>query len=86
MPLAQFLDDIAERAGEAGLPIRWSQQDGDPVALVTLPLDRKEFKGKKLQVESLKIAAGEIVVAGRTEGPADSQPAESEPAESQAEE
>ncbi|MCI0358313.1 MAG: hypothetical protein L0211_07510 [Planctomycetaceae bacterium] len=69
VPLAQFLDQIAERAGEAGLPIRWAEQEGDPVALVVLPLDRKEFKGKKLQVEQLEIAAGEIVVSGRTEAP-----------------
>jgi hypothetical protein len=69
VPLAQFLDDIAERAGDAGLLIRWSEQAGDPVALVTLPLDRKEFKGKQLQVERLEIGAGEIVVSGRTEAP-----------------
>lgn len=69
VPLAQFLDEIAERAGEAGLPIRWAEQEGDPVAMVALPLDREEFKGKKLQVESLKIAAGEIVLSGRTEAP-----------------
>jgi len=69
VPLAQFLDEIAERAGEAGLPIRWAEQKGDPVALVALPLDREEFKGKKLQVESLKIVAGEIVLSGRTETP-----------------
>jgi hypothetical protein len=69
VPLAQFLDNIAERANDAGLPLRWTQQDGDPVALVKLPLDREEFKGQQLQVERLQIADGEIVVSGRTEGP-----------------
>jgi hypothetical protein len=69
VPLAQFLDKIAERAGEAGLPMRWSEHEGDPVALVTLPLDRKEFKGKQLHVERLEIGAGEIVVSGRTDPP-----------------
>ena len=84
VPLAQFLDDIAERAGEAGLPIRWTEEDGDPVALVKLPLDREEFKGQKLQVEGLEIAAGEIVVSGRTEAPPTSDPAQPDPAESDA--
>jgi hypothetical protein len=79
VPLAQFLDEIAEHAGDAGLPIRWAEQEGDPVALVTLPLDRAEFKGKQLQVERLEICAGEIVVSGRTEAPEGDSPAAIEP-------
>ena len=79
VPLAQFLDEISEHAGDAGLPIRWAEQDGDPVALVTLPLDRAEFKGKQLQVERLEIAAGEIVVSGRTEAPEDDSPRATDP-------
>jgi hypothetical protein len=68
VPLSRFLDNIAEKAGDAGLPLRWDEQDGDPVAIVTLPLDREEFQGKQLRVEELSINEGEIVVAGRTEG------------------
>jgi hypothetical protein len=68
VPLSRFLDNIAEQAGDAGLPLRWDEQDGDPVAIVTLPLDREEFKGKQLRVEELQINDGEIVVLGRTEG------------------
>jgi hypothetical protein len=74
VPLSRFLENIAEKAGDAGLPLRWDEQDGDPVALVTLPLDREEFKGKQLRVEEISINDGEIVVSGRTEG--DPPPAE----------
>ncbi|MEX2176177.1 MAG: hypothetical protein WD872_17580 [Pirellulaceae bacterium] len=71
VPLGQFLEKIALRATDAGLPLRWSEQeDGDPVALITLPLDREEFRGKQLQVENLEICEGEIVVSGRTDEPA----------------
>lgn len=80
VPLAQFLDQIAERFLDAGLPLRWIEQEGDPVALVTLPLDREEFKGKQLQVERLEICDGEIVVSGRTDT-RETQSAEAEPAE-----
>ncbi len=69
VPLAKFMDNIAEEATDAGLPLRWSEQEGDPVALVTLPLDRKEFRGKQLRVEVLQINDGEIVVSGRTDRP-----------------
>ena len=70
VPLARFLDEIATRAASSGLPLRWTEIDGDPVALVKLPLDRAEFKGKQLLVEELRLEEGAIVVAGRTdEGP-----------------
>ncbi len=81
VPLSQFLGDIAERAGEAGLPIRWTEEDGDPVALVVLPLDREEFKGQRLHVESLEIAAGQIIVAGRTEAPDRDGPSQDAPSQ-----
>ena len=67
VPLGQFLDKIARGATDAGLPLRWSESGGDPVAIITLPLDRKEFRGQNLHVEQLEVRAGEIVVSGRTE-------------------
>jgi hypothetical protein len=69
VPLAKFMDNIAEEATDAGLPLRWAEEKGDPVALVTLPLDRKEFRGKQLRVEALQINDREIVVSGRTDAP-----------------
>jgi hypothetical protein len=73
VPLARFLDEIAERAASSGLPLRWTEIDGDPVALVKLPLDREEFRGKQLLVEELRLEEGVIIVAGHTdEGPPDS--------------
>ena len=39
----------------------------DPVALIMLPLDREEFRGKQLLVEELRLDDGAIVVAGQTE-------------------
>jgi hypothetical protein len=67
VPLGHFLETIAQRATSAGLPLRWSEVEGDPVALVTLPLDRDEFRGKRLQVEQLELREGEIVISGCTE-------------------
>ena len=68
IPLAQFLDEVAERAGEAGFPLRWTEMEGDPVALVTVPLDPRDFRNRRLVLEKLELAAGELIVAGRTEG------------------
>jgi hypothetical protein len=75
LPFTQFREEIAERAAKAGVPIRWTETEGVPVALLRLPLDPREFKGKHLVVEELRLSAGELVVAGRTEPPPDA-PAE----------
>jgi hypothetical protein len=75
LPFAQFREDIVERAAKAGVPIRWTEVDSVPVALVRLPLDPRDFKGRRLVVEELRLVAGELIVAGRTEPP----PEETEP-------
>lgn len=69
IPLGQFLDHIADRATRAGLPLRWTEQEGSPVALIRVPLDRKEFRGRNLQIEQLEMQEGQLVVSGRTEEP-----------------
>ena len=37
IPLKDFLDHISEAARRADILLRWAQQDGDPVALITIP-------------------------------------------------
>ena len=69
LPLAQFKEDIARRASRAGVPLRWTETEGVPVALLRLPLDPREFRGKHLVVEELTLTPGELIVAGRTELP-----------------
>lgn len=67
VPLARFLDEIAVRAARSGLPLKWTESEGDPVALVKLPLEGPEFRGKRLVLEELRLEEGVIVVAGRTD-------------------
>ncbi len=67
VPLARFLDEIANRASSSGLPLEWTEVEGDPVALIKLPLEREEFRGKQLLVEELRLEEGAIVVAGHTD-------------------
>jgi hypothetical protein len=67
VPLAQFLDKIATRASSSGIPLRWTDIEGDPVAIVNLPLDQPEFRGKHLVLEELRLDEGALIVAGRTD-------------------
>lgn len=63
VPLTEMLDEITNSGHQAGIAVRWSQLDGDPVALVELPTQRRELRSGVL-VQQLQIAEGELRIAG----------------------
>ena len=67
VPLGGFLDAIAKKAALSGIPLRWTEVKGDPVAIINLPLDQPEFRGKRIVVEELRLEEGAIVVSGLTD-------------------
>lgn len=67
IPLGKFLDQISQHSAAAGLPLRWSEQEGDPLAIITLPLERSDLKGKVLRLKSIELREGEVVISGETE-------------------
>lgn len=67
LPLKQGIDRITAAAREAGIPLRWSQKDGDPVALITLPITHEQYANRQLRLDSIELRLGEIHFSGRTE-------------------
>jgi hypothetical protein len=67
IPLSQFLDEVTSAAAETNLDVRWSQIDGDPVALVRLPLEHTDFPDRTLHLESIQLRDGAAMLSGRTE-------------------
>jgi hypothetical protein len=67
LPLKQFLDRITQVARDNGLPLLWSQQEGDPVALFQIPSSYEGLSGKHLRIETLELREGELYLAGHTE-------------------
>jgi hypothetical protein len=63
VPLTKLLDQISDAARRSGLSLRWSQEDGDPVALLALPVERPEIRSGVL-LEQLDVATGALVVSG----------------------
>jgi hypothetical protein len=63
VPLTKILDQITAAAQQSGISLRWTQQDGDPVALVALPVERPEIR-PGVVLERLEIGGGELVVSG----------------------
>ena len=70
--LDPFLSGVTEALLAAGIRLRWTQEDGVPVAVVSLvPLDAR-YGLADVQLEALQIRQGELWLAGRT-GTGDSQ-------------
>jgi hypothetical protein len=65
LPLKRILDEATSAAQQRGIPIRWVEQQGDPVALVTVPSQIADVPGH-IQVDMLLLRQGEVYVAGRT--------------------
>jgi hypothetical protein len=66
LPLKQLMERVSDAARKSGVPLLWSQQDSDPVALFQVPAEHKQFPGRVLCLETLELRDGEIFLAGRT--------------------
>jgi hypothetical protein len=65
--LKQILDHATRYANKSEIPLRWVQENGDPVALVTVPSERKEFIHRRIHIETVELRDGEVYLAGRTD-------------------
>jgi hypothetical protein len=71
VPVRQYLDRITDTAERGDIPLRWSQTEGDPVALVTIPSRHDDYIHHEIFVESIELRDGEVYLAGRTDAIAD---------------
>ena len=67
VPLKQFLDKIAIAARRGDISLQWRQIDGDPVALVTVPVTHEDYAHREIYVDTIELREGEIFLAGHTE-------------------
>jgi len=67
LPFRGLLDQVADSARRNNVDLRWSQQDGDPVALIQIPIRQQQNQPRELRIESLEVREGEIYLSGRTE-------------------
>ena len=67
VPLKQILDKITEAARRGNLPLRWTQVDGDPVALVTVPITHEDYAHREVYLDSIEMRDGALHLAGHTE-------------------
>ncbi|MFO0870029.1 MAG: hypothetical protein U0935_13945 [Pirellulales bacterium] len=67
LPPSRVLPALSAAARQLDLPLRWSQDGGDPVALWTFPERPAELRGRRLHLDRLELTAGQLVLRGRCE-------------------
>jgi hypothetical protein len=66
LPVMQLADEIASTCERLSLPVRWTQQDGQPVAIVELHSD-PSTEERQFFIDAIEFGDGEMYVAGHTE-------------------
>lgn len=59
-------DQISYAAWRSRVRLKWAQQDGDPVAMVTLPDEISKEIGR-VTLESITLQEGRVILTGKTE-------------------
>lgn len=66
LPLNRFLDKLSDAARHSDIELRWVQEQGDPVALVEVPVKHKAYESQELRLELIEQADGRVKIAGRS--------------------
>ena len=66
LPTNQWMTTISRQAMKSGLQIRWTQHEGQPVALIELPLDDRH-DGRRRVLEGLAVLEGQLQLIGRSQ-------------------
>jgi hypothetical protein len=66
LPILQVADELVTACHDLKLPVEWTQQDGQPIALVDVGNDISSGK-RRLILDAIQLKQGELFVAGHTE-------------------
>lgn len=66
LPVKPWLDQITAAAARSQIAVRWTEDAGEPVALVTVPSTYEEFANKRVYLESVDLTMGALRLAGHT--------------------
>ena len=66
IPIRHFADKISFAAAMGDIMLRWEEEDGVPIALVTVPSEHDRYVEKPVVIETLDLCDGRVCLAGRT--------------------
>jgi hypothetical protein len=65
LPVMQAADDLADACQRLRLPVRWTQEAGEPIAVIDLNCVAKSDKCE-LNIDSIELGDNELYIAGHT--------------------
>jgi hypothetical protein len=65
LPVMQLADELANACKKLNLPVRWTQQDGEPVALVELHSEASS-DSHEFRIDTIELGESELYVSGHT--------------------
>ena len=65
IPITQVADNITEHLRKSGLDVTWSETEGDPMALISIPADRLRLGNRNFRVETIVCRDNEIEIVGQ---------------------
>ena len=66
IPFKRFMEDITDIARKSEIGLRWTDQSGDPVAIVTIPEVYDAGTRFRVEISSIKLEDGKLHCYGKT--------------------
>jgi hypothetical protein len=66
LPIMQLADELATACKKLNLPVKWTQQQGRPIAIVNIA-NNASAANRDFYIDSIELRKGEMYVAGHTE-------------------
>jgi hypothetical protein len=66
LPVLQLADELATACKKLKLPVRWTQENGRPIAIVNIT-NSKSAENREFFIDSIELRSNEMYVAGHTE-------------------
>ncbi len=66
LPIFQLADQLAQACRKLKLPVRWTQDQGRPIAIVSVA-SNASARSREFFIDSIELRNGEMYVAGHTE-------------------
>ena len=67
LPLSKLIDQASHAARREGIRLRWTEEGGEPVALVRVSPKHPEFPDRTVTIETLDIEGGQLLLGGVVE-------------------
>ena len=66
LPIGRWADMITFALSQSGTQVSWTEIEGDPTAIVSLPRSITEGDDRRWNLESVQLKGGQLVLSGKT--------------------